>query len=145
VITVDPVTADAEAPVANAGADQSIVAGDKTVLDASSSTDNVGIVNYTWTFTYDGVSRTLYGQLAAFKFDAEGDYTITLTTRDAAGNALIIVLLILVIILALLLMMGKKKEPEAIEAIPPPPESAPETTEQIMPEETGESEIEEEV
>jgi len=56
-------------------------------LDGAASTDNVGVTNYTWTFTYDGTTRTLYGPLAAFRFTVAGNYTVILAVRDAAGNS----------------------------------------------------------
>jgi len=163
VVIVTVPSTDTEAPVANAGLDQSIIAGSTTVLDGSTSTDNVGIVNYTWTFTYDGASRTLYGQLASFKFDVVGSYTVTLTVRDAAGNsdtdtvvisvtaapgdgevekevtsplalAIIIIFAILAAIFALMLILSKRKKKEEVQP----------TIEEEISEEIEEEEIREE-
>jgi subtilisin family serine protease len=47
-----------------------------------SSTDDVGVVSYTWTFG-DGASAS-YG-VASHTYAAKGTYTVTLTVRDAAG------------------------------------------------------------
>jgi len=77
---------DTEPPVADAGPDQTAYTDGTVVLDGTASSDNVGITNYTWTFTYDGSTRTLYGPLAAFRFAVAGNYTIILAVRDAAGN-----------------------------------------------------------
>jgi PKD repeat protein len=74
-----------QAPVADAGADQSATTGDTVTFDGSGSTDDVGVVNYTWTFTYDDEVRTLYGVAPTFDFDIAGTYTVTLTVTDGAG------------------------------------------------------------
>ena len=82
-------TKDSTAPVANAGKDQGIKPGETANFSASLSTDNIGIVNYTWTFatgTTTVVQHTLYGVKANFTFVDEKKYTVTLTVRDAAGN-----------------------------------------------------------
>jgi hypothetical protein len=55
-------------------------------FDGSISTDNVGIVNWTWSFTYDGKVIELYGIRPTFKFYMIGSYTITLTVRDGGDN-----------------------------------------------------------
>jgi len=78
---------DTEPPVADAGPDQVVYTDETVVLDGAASTDNVGVTNYTWTFTYDGTTRTLYGPLAAFRFTVAGNYTVILAVRDAAGNS----------------------------------------------------------
>jgi parallel beta-helix repeat protein len=88
VRVVQPVvTLDTTAPVANAGLDAALDSGGIVLFDGSDSSDDVGVVNYTWTFTYNGTTRTLYGETPAFKFYTVGNYTVTLTVTDAAGNA----------------------------------------------------------
>jgi PKD repeat protein len=77
---------DTESPVASAGADQYVLTGDAVDFNGSGSTDNVGVTNYTWTFTA-GVAVTRYGVAPQYVFSAEGDITVTLTVRDAAGNS----------------------------------------------------------
>ncbi|MDH3365227.1 MAG: PKD domain-containing protein, partial [Thermoplasmata archaeon] len=72
-----------EAPVADAGSDQTVDEGDEVTFDGSASTDDVDIVNYTWTFDYDGEEEELYGEAPVFQFDIAGEYTATLTVRDA--------------------------------------------------------------
>ena len=55
-------------------------------LDAGDCRDNVGIVNYTWTFFYEGSVVRLYGRMIDHTFDLVGIYNITLNVTDAAGN-----------------------------------------------------------
>jgi hypothetical protein len=76
---------DITAPVANAGLDHNVYIGTTVPFDGSGSTDNVNVVNYTWTFIYV-TARTLYGISAIFTFDSIGIYEVTLTVRDASGN-----------------------------------------------------------
>lgn len=82
-ITIDDVTP----PGADAGKDRKIGQGDQIVLDAGGSTDNVGITSYVWKFDVAGDEKTLTGQAVYQKFYTPGDYYITLTVTDAAGNA----------------------------------------------------------
>ena len=77
---------DTIAPVASAGQDISIQSGALASFDGSNSTDNVGITSYTWTFTYKGIVKTLYGPAASFRFLSPGNYTVALSVKDAAGN-----------------------------------------------------------
>jgi hypothetical protein len=53
-------------------------------FDASTSTDDVGIVSYTWTWG-DGRSETRSGPIAKNTYSAAGTYNVTLTVKDA-GN-----------------------------------------------------------
>ncbi len=79
------VVADSTPPTATAGPDQTVDQGATVAFDGRGSTDNVGVVNYTWTFT-DGSARTLYGPTPSYRFFNAGTYAVTLTVRDAAGN-----------------------------------------------------------
>ena len=73
-------------PVANAGPDQLVLPG-TVYFDASGSYDGGGgIVNWTWTFTYDGDVQTLWGGIPTFDFLIEGVYIVTLTVNDTAGQ-----------------------------------------------------------
>ncbi len=72
-------------PVANAGPDQTVAEGTRVTLDASASSDNVGILSYSWKFT-DGTAKTLEGINPSYTFSAPGVYTITLSVKDALGN-----------------------------------------------------------
>jgi hypothetical protein len=73
-------------PVANAGPDQTVPFGSLVQMDASGSSDNFGIVNYSWTFTYNGSTIQLFGQTAEFQFDIPGTYVLTLVVADASGR-----------------------------------------------------------
>jgi PKD repeat protein len=73
-------------PVANAGSDKVINQGQTVKFDGKGSTDNVGIVSYEWTFTYDTVPITRSGPSPDFTFGLAGSYEIALTVTDAMGN-----------------------------------------------------------
>ncbi|MFW6176268.1 MAG: PKD domain-containing protein [Thermoplasmatota archaeon] len=77
---------DNDDPTAEAGTDGTIGVGENFTFDGSSSSDNVGIVNYSWEFTYEGSTVMLYGETVQFQFDHLGEYTVTLTVTDDAGN-----------------------------------------------------------
>lgn len=76
---------DVTPPVANAGPDISGFVGVNVTLSGAASTDDVGVVNYTWTFS-DGEDMTLYGRDITYKFQEPGTYNVTLTVRDAEEN-----------------------------------------------------------
>ncbi|MGQ9759979.1 MAG: PKD domain-containing protein [Candidatus Methanomethylicaceae archaeon] len=80
VITVLDVTK----PTVNAGQDQTVNVGATVTFDAGGSSDNVGIVSYEWDFG-DGTSKA--GVTASHTYTSPGTYTVTLTVKDAAGNA----------------------------------------------------------
>jgi len=84
-VSIQPSTSDTEPPVAVTGPQIDITVGQAAVLDGTKSTDNVGIVDYTWTFE-DGIERTLTGSNVSYRFDGAGYYNIQLTVRDASGN-----------------------------------------------------------
>ncbi len=73
-------------PQAVAGPDQQVSPGTLVTFNGAGSSDNVGIVNYTWTFEYDNGTVNLYDEITQFPFDVEGSYIITLTVTDAQGN-----------------------------------------------------------
>jgi parallel beta-helix repeat protein len=133
--------ADTTPPAANAGPDQTVNAGALVTFTGAGSTDNVGVTNYTWTFTHNGTAITLYGVSPTFRFWTPGNYTVTLTVRDAAGNTdtdtvlvtvnpvsgpgdggdpgnylWIIILLIVISVVALLLVLRRKSEPAEVTA-----------------------------
>ena len=80
------VVADTTPPTANAGHDQTVDQGTVVSFDGTASSDNVGVVNYTWSF-YDGSWRALYGPTPTYRFLRAGAFTVTLTVQDAAGNS----------------------------------------------------------
>ena len=85
--TVNVTVRDITSPVSNAGSDKRIAVGSTVILNGSLSTDNVGIVRFTWTFDYDGVERTLEGSEAEFKFEKAGTYQIKLMVFDEHENS----------------------------------------------------------
>ncbi|MEW6069752.1 MAG: C25 family cysteine peptidase [Candidatus Thermoplasmatota archaeon] len=72
-------------PIANGGSDQLVDEDTVVTFDGSASSDNVEIVNYTWTF-FDGVWQILYGVSPTYIFYTPGIYVVTLNVSDAAGN-----------------------------------------------------------
>ncbi len=79
------VIVDEPPPIADAGTDQAVDEDTLVIFDGSGSTDNVGIVNYTWTFS-DGTAKTLYGISPGYSFTTPGAYEIMLNVSDADGN-----------------------------------------------------------
>jgi parallel beta-helix repeat protein len=78
---------DTTPPTANAGQDISGKVGETINFNGSASYDNVGIVNYTWTFEYNGTSVYLNGTFPEFIFWISGNITVQLTVTDAVGNS----------------------------------------------------------
>ena len=72
-------------PVANAGPDQIVNEDSLVTFDGSNSSDNVGIVNYTWTFI-DKTIQILKGVEPTYVFETPGTYVVTLNVSDAVGN-----------------------------------------------------------
>ncbi len=58
----------------------------QTVLFNSTATDNIRIVNQTWSFDYAGGKVELYGAVNTFLFENPGNYSIMLTVTDISGN-----------------------------------------------------------
>ena len=56
-------------------------------FDGSKSSDNVGIINYTWNFFYEGVNVILYGVDSYFTFDIAGIFVVTLELYDENDNS----------------------------------------------------------
>ena len=87
-VNPDPSTSDTTPPVPlvnGTGGPGSIQYGTPVFLDASNSTDNIGIVNWTWTIR-DMIQKTVYGAKVSYTFYSTGDKQMTLVVRDAAGN-----------------------------------------------------------
>ncbi len=70
-------------PVARAGPDRTINLGQGVLLDGTASTDNVGIVNYTWRVERTG--GLLYGSRVSYSPSAGGLWRVVLTVKDAAA------------------------------------------------------------
>jgi len=78
--------ADTMIPSAKTSEDLQIEQGERASFDAASSSDNVGVVEWIWSFEYDGENVELNGVNQEFRFDKAGKYRIILTVRDEAGN-----------------------------------------------------------
>jgi hypothetical protein len=82
------VTAVNQAPVADAGADQSVLRGETVQLDGSGSSDPEGVdLSFAWSFESrpDGSSATLEGAASAtpsFVADVRGNYVVSLIVND---------------------------------------------------------------
>lgn len=83
----DVIITDNDVPVADAGLNQTVAEGTIVIFNGSGSTDNIGVVNYTWTFNDGSQDVTLYGATPAHNFTVVGNYTVTLTVQDSAGNS----------------------------------------------------------
>ena len=70
-------------PEAVTGFDKEDIQGTFFTLNGSDSFDNVGIVNWTWSFTYNNTDFKLYGEIVQFRFWTVGNYQVTLTVKDA--------------------------------------------------------------
>ncbi|MBU0685585.1 MAG: PKD domain-containing protein [Thermoplasmatota archaeon] len=80
---------DTTRPIAIAGQDRTAKVGHEITFDATASTDNIGIVNYTWSFVagpMTGTLHRLYGPVVHFKFEDAREYKVMLSVTDAAGN-----------------------------------------------------------
>ena len=84
--TMTVIVKDVTAPTADAGADAVVDQHASVAFDGSGCRDNVGIVNYTWSFVCGGQPVTLYGPAASYVFDIAGKYTVTLAVSDEMGN-----------------------------------------------------------
>lgn len=76
---------DHEMPTSKAGKNSTLRVGDTFTFDGSLSHDNVGIMNYTWTF-YDHGDIVLYGMKPTYQFHNPGTYELTLTVTDVSNN-----------------------------------------------------------
>jgi plastocyanin len=73
-------------PTADAGPDSEVPEGALVSLNGSGSTDDRGVIIWTWTFPYDGDTVVLRGETTQFIFDIPGVYQVVLVVMDAAGN-----------------------------------------------------------
>jgi hypothetical protein len=71
-------------PFAHFGLNTSYAANSTIVINATTSSDNVGIANYTWTL--DG-QAVCWGIVFSHVIAGPGQYVLNLTVRDAWGNA----------------------------------------------------------
>jgi PKD repeat protein len=70
-------------PVADAGPDQRVTGPVMVSFDGTASTDDLGIEQYLWEFTYDGMPVQLEGVEPQHYFERHGVYTVELTVTDA--------------------------------------------------------------
>ncbi len=80
------VVRDARAPTAEAGPDRTVDEGTMVTFDGSGSSDNVGIVDYTWTVTGGTAPIVLHGISPSFIAGPPGVYAVALEVADAAGH-----------------------------------------------------------
>jgi len=73
-------------PVADAGDDLEVEEGRPFTLDASSSTDNIGIVAFEWSYMVDGRTYRIGGPTKVITLPRQGVYVVTLVILDAADN-----------------------------------------------------------
>jgi len=84
-VAVEVLAPDETPPAAAADAEPATVeAGANVTVDAGGSTDNREIASYRWAF---GDGATAEGSTASHGYDEPGNYTVTLTVTDRAGNA----------------------------------------------------------
>jgi hypothetical protein len=76
---------DVRPPVAEAGPNQTVLTNVPLNLDGSSSSDNMQIANYVWSFT-DGTLQRIEGAKTWYTFKTAGSYLITLNVTDTYGN-----------------------------------------------------------
>ncbi len=72
-------------PLAEAGPDLLIDEGTLLTFDGSGCADNVGVVDYTWSFK-DGALVELHGMSPQYLFDNPGTFVVSLSVADAAGH-----------------------------------------------------------
>jgi subtilisin len=78
---------DNDAPIAEAGPDQSVLVNEMVTFDGSGSSDNIGITSYSWDFdASNGIGGDANGVTATHTYTTAGDYTVTLTVDDVVGN-----------------------------------------------------------
>ncbi len=81
------VPVDLSPPLAKAGNDIIVDQREEVQFDGRASQDDVGIVRYEWSFTYNGTDVVLLGDLVNFTFELTGRYTVVLKVSDAWGNS----------------------------------------------------------
>jgi len=77
---------DTTSPLAAAGPDMVMAQHETVLFNGTASEDNVEIVNYTWSFVYNGSNRDLSGPFPSFVFHIAGFYEVQLSVEDLAGN-----------------------------------------------------------
>ena len=73
-------------PFSDPGSNLTVDEGTLVVFDGSGSYDNVGIINWTWSFSYGNENIEIHGLSSSFTFFIPGYYIVKLTVSDASGN-----------------------------------------------------------
>ncbi len=76
-----------DAPLADAGEDVTVEAGEEHTFDGSGSSSVYPIETYTWTFRYGTNDITLDGSTPSFTFGIPGEFEVTLTVVDTNGSS----------------------------------------------------------
>jgi len=77
---------DATAPTAVAGSDAQKTEWETYTFDGSSSSDNIGIADFTWSFQDSGSDQYLYGASPSYTFNNPGVFEVLLTVSDSSGT-----------------------------------------------------------
>ena len=78
---------DDDAPTADAGPNQTVLVDDVVEFDGFASTDNIGIIGYSWDYDVSDVIQADATDITTSHiYDTTGTYTVTLTVTDIAGN-----------------------------------------------------------
>jgi len=76
-----------DAPLADAGEDVTVEAGEEHTFDGSGTTSTYTIESYKWEFSYGANDITLNGSTPSFTFDLPGEFEVTLTVVDTNGSS----------------------------------------------------------
>lgn len=74
-------------PVLVASVPREALVGQPVMLNASESTDDVGVVSFVWVVSDPAAPPVLNGRFIPWTFRSPGNYTITLLLSDGEGNA----------------------------------------------------------
>ena len=77
---------DSDPPIADAGINRTVYTGEIVVLNGSASSDDVGVLDYTWTLFDNGTEQTLVGEMVDYVFWTPGTFNVTLNVTDADGH-----------------------------------------------------------
>ena len=75
-----------QAPVAVAGRNVTVNENTRVIFNGNRSTDDLGILEWNWSFEYDGGTVYLSGEVVDFTFVIPGKYTVTLRVTDPMGE-----------------------------------------------------------
>jgi hypothetical protein len=84
-VTFDVTAQDRTPPVADAGMDINVEQDSVVTLDGANSTDNVAVVGWRWSFTYDDAPLSFTGVTTTWTFGIPGAYLVVLVVEDGAG------------------------------------------------------------